>query len=182
MTYRLVLPDGSHRDAYEAMMDRWEAMEENIQPELLRRYSKGIGGNVSYEKWLSWCEDDRTTGSMLSTGVPAALHFLVDEAGVIYGAVVQNQGRTHMGHLHAGIAPWYRGKGYGTLLLKLSLELCYEQGMKQVEVVTCQWNQRAIRVLEKNGGRLIKAFVEDDVAWLRYLFEPEKSGSFSENH
>ena len=166
---RLEIPNELHKEAYEALMERWEETEPQMQPELLRR------GKATYEKWLSWCEDDRTTGSMLSTGVPAVLYFLVDEAGIIYGAVVQNKAPTHMGHLHAGIAPWYRGKGYGTLLLHLALERCYEQGITQVEVVTCQWNRRAIRVLEKSGGRLIEEFVEGDVVRLRYLFERKKT-------
>ena len=67
-------------------MDRWETIEKNIQPELLRRYSKSLGANVSYSKWLEWCEDDRTTGSMLSTGVPCTLYFFVDDTGEILGA------------------------------------------------------------------------------------------------
>ena len=56
-----------NEEAYIQMRDKWETIEENIQPELLRRYSKNSGENVSYSKWLEWCEDDRTTGSMLST-------------------------------------------------------------------------------------------------------------------
>ena len=60
--YRLEIPNFSHKQAYESMMDRWESLEPQMQPELLRR------GKASYEKWLAWCEDDRTTGSMLSTG------------------------------------------------------------------------------------------------------------------
>ena len=35
--YSLVLPDETHEEAYIQMMDKWEAIEENIQPELLRR-------------------------------------------------------------------------------------------------------------------------------------------------
>ena len=85
------------------MMDKWEAIEENIQPELLRRYSKSLGTKVSYSKWLKWCEDDRTTGSMLSTGVPCTLYFFVDNTGEILGAIEINQQNTHRGHLHAGI-------------------------------------------------------------------------------
>ena len=56
---RLEIPNELHKEAYEALMERWEETEPQMQPELLRR------GKATYEKWLSWCEDDRTTGSML---------------------------------------------------------------------------------------------------------------------
>jgi len=82
----------------------------------MRRYScKDKSAPVSYAKWLAWCEDDRTTGAMLSTHVPCTLHFLVDSEDEIYGSIVINHAHTHRGHLHAGIVPWHRGKGYGAM-------------------------------------------------------------------
>jgi len=43
----LVLPNLSHKAEYCRVMDRWKALESNIQPELMRRYSKRLGANVS---------------------------------------------------------------------------------------------------------------------------------------
>ena len=109
--YKLVIPDKSYEHQYTNMMDRWESIEDDIQPQLLRRYSDSQGKNVEYSKWLEWCEDDRTTGSMLSTGVPCTLYFFIDDTSEILGAIEINQKNTHRGHLHAGIVPWHRGKG-----------------------------------------------------------------------
>lgn len=92
----------------------------------------------------------------------------------IIGAIVRNHSATYMGHLHAGIAPWYRGKGYGTLMLQLALEVCKQATMDVVEIVTCKENVGAIRVLEKNGGIAVEEFIKDEIWRLRYRFDLRK--------
>lgn len=166
--YSLVLPDKNHEEAYIQMMDKWEAIEENIQPELLRRYSKSLGANVSYSKWLEWCEDDRTTGSMLSTGVPCTLYFFIDDTSEILGAIEINHKNTHRGHLHAGIVPWYRGIGLGTKMLESALEICRNMGMTNADIVPYKSNKSAIKTILKNGGVLIEEFYEDEKCSQRY--------------
>ncbi len=169
--YSLVLPDKNHEEAYIQMMDKWESIEENIQPELLRRYSKSLGANVSYSKWLEWCEDDRITGSMLSTGVPCTLYFFVDDTGEILGAIEINQKNTHRGHLHAGIVPWHRGKGLGTIMLELALNICKDMGMTSVDIVSYKSNKSAIKTILKNGGTLMDEFYEDEKWSQRYTIQ-----------
>ncbi len=166
--YKLVIPDETYEKQYTAMMDKWESIEDNIQPQLLRRYSKSLGENVSYSKWLEWCEDDRTTGSMLSTGVPCTLYFLVDDSKEIYGAIVVNSANTHRGHLHAGIAPWHRGRGLGTIMLRLALDICRDTEFKSVEIVPYENNHGAIKTILKNGGKLKEKFCDDGKTSLRF--------------
>ena len=166
--YSLVLPDEIHEEAYIQMMDKWEAIEENIQPELLRRYSNSLGTKVSYSKWLEWCEDDRTTGSMLSTGVPCTLYFFVNDTSELLGAIEINQKNTHRGHLHAGIVPWHRGKGLGTKMLESAFEICRNMGMTSVDIVPYKTNKSAIKTVLKNGGILMDEFYEDEKWSQRY--------------
>ena len=166
--YKLVIPDKTYEHQYTEMMGRWESIEDNIQPELLRRYSKSLGRNAPYSKWLEWCEDDRTTGSMLSTGVPCTLYFFVDDTGEIFGAIEINQKNTHRGHLHAGIVPWHRGKGLGTKMLESALEICRNIGMTNVDIVPYKSNKSAVKTILKNGGVLIDEFYEDEKWSQRY--------------
>ncbi len=166
--YKLVIPDETYENQYTEMMDNWESIEDNIQPQLLRRYSKSLGENVLYSKWLEWCEDDRTTGSMLSTGVPCTLYFLVDDSKEIYGAIVINSSNTHRGHLHAGIAPWHRSKGLGTIMLHLALDICRDIEFKSVEIVPYENNHGAIKTILKNGGKLKEKFCEDGKTSTRF--------------
>lgn len=165
---QLVIPDACHEKMYTSMMDRWEASGEKIAPQLLSRYSGKIKKNVPYKRWLEWCEDDRTTGSNLSTKVPCTLYFLIEDEKEIIGSIVINHGNTHRGHLHVGIAPWHRGKGYGTAMLELALEKCRKMGFQSVEIVPYKGNIGAIKTILKNGGVLINEFREKRVWSQRY--------------
>ena len=165
---RLEIPNKTHQSEYERVMDKWEQLEENIQPQLMRRYSKKRNGNIPYDIWLSYCEDDRTTGSMLSTHIPCTLFFCVTDAGEIVGSIVLNHADTRRGHLHAGIVPWYRGQGYGTEMLWLALQKCKEKGIETVHIVPYKDNTAAIHTILNNGGYLIEEFADDGEDSLKY--------------
>ena len=161
--FSLVIPDASHESEYVRLMDKWEKLEANIQPELMRRYNKEKDEYASYAKWLAWCKDDRTTGSMLSTHVPCSLHFLINHESEIYGAIAINHANTHRGHLHAGIVPWHRSKGYGTMMLRLALSRCREMGMRAVQIVPHRDNVGAVKTILGNGGVWIEDFCEEGI-------------------
>ena len=164
----LMIPDICHEKMYTGMMERWEATGEKIAPQLLGRRSSVTNEIVSYARWLEWCEDDRTTGSNLATKVPCTLYFLIEDEKEIIGSIVMNHASTYRGHLHAGIVPWHRGKGYGTIMLELALEKCRENGLKKVEIVPYKDNIGAIRTILNNGGTLIEEFCEEDIWSQRY--------------
>lgn len=86
----------------------------------------------------------------------------------IIGSIVMNHSSTHRGHLHAGIAPWHQGKGYGTIMLELALEKCRENGLKKVEIVPHKDNIGAVKTILNNGGTLIEEFCEEDIWSQRY--------------
>lgn len=167
----LAIPDESHEKAYAEMISRWEKTSEDINPSLLGRYSDNKNRNLTYAEWLVCCEDDRTTGSMLSTGVPCTLYFLMNGLGEILGGIEINHANTHRGHLHAGITPWKRGRGYGTVMLKLALEKCREMGFDKVEICTHKDNIGAIKTILVNGGVLTEEFFESGIWSNRYSIE-----------
>lgn len=157
----LAIPNFSHEKAYTEMMECWEMIETNINPSLLGRYSDNKKRNLSYSEWLACCEDDRTTGSMLSTNIPCTLYFLMNGSEEILGGIEINHANTHRGHLHAGIAPWNRGMGFGKIMLKLALEKCREMGLNKVEICTHKENIGAIKTIAGNGGVLTEEFLEN---------------------
>lgn len=167
----LAIPNETHEKAYTEMMNRWEDIETDINPSLLGRYSSNKKRNLTYAEWLKCCEDDRTTGSMLSTGVPCTLYFLVNEQGEIYGGIEINHAPTHRGHLHAGIVPWHRGKGYGSKMLSLALEKCREMNLDRVEICPHKDNPGAIKTILNNGGTLSEEFFENGRYSQRYIIE-----------
>lgn len=167
----LEIPNESHEKAYTDMIERWESSGQKIAPQLLSRYSSRLQQNVSYSKWLEWCEDDRTTGSSLSTNVPATLYFLMTDSGEILGSIVINHGNTKRGHMHAGIVPWKRNQGFGTILLRLALEKCREMGFTRVELVPYKGNDGAVGIILKHGGVLLEEFLDDGELSLRYAID-----------
>lgn len=166
--FTLEIPNKNHQAEYERIMTEWEQLEENIQPELMRRYSKKLGCNIPYNIWLSYCEDDRTTGSMLSTHIPCTLFFCVKDNKEIVGCIVLNHADTHRGYLHAGIVPWCRGQGYGTKMLQLALQECKIRGIKKVHIVPYKDNKAAIKTILNNGGYLIEEFTDNGRVSLKY--------------
>jgi|LSQX01.2.fsa_nt_gb predicted acetyltransferase len=164
MTYLILeIPNETHRQEYGRIMNKWEQLEDNIQPELMRR------GKASYERWLEYCEDDRTTGSMLSTHVPCTLYFALNEQKEIVGGIVLNHEDTKRGHLHAGIVPWCRGKGYGTAMLALALKECLKKGILKVHICpNSKENISAIQTILNNGGYLLEEFIDDGRITERY--------------
>lgn len=160
---KLEIPNQTHEREYMRVMEKWEALEEYIQPELMRR------GNTPYDKWLEYCEDDRTKASMLSTHIPATLYFMVNEKREICGGIVINHADTKRGHLHAGIVPWHRGEGYGTTMLSLALEECKKMGMRKVHICpNSVENRAAVQVILNNGGYLLDKFMDDGKMIERY--------------
>ncbi len=173
-TVYLCIPDATHEEAYARLMDRWEKTETNIQPELLRRYGSG-GKKVPYTKWLEWCEDDRTTGSMLADHIPCTLYFLVHINGEILGCVEINHRNTQRGHIHIGVAPWQRRKGYANAMIALALERCREMGMTKVQCVPFKDSIGAVHAVVNNGGIFLEEFCENGVWSERYEIDLECS-------
>ena len=58
------------------------------------------------------------------------------------------------GHIGYDVRPSERGRGYGTLLLKLTLEKARETGLRRVRLSCDTDNLASAKVIERNGGRL----------------------------
>lgn len=58
------------------------------------------------------------------------------------------------GHIGYELRPSERGRGYGTLILRLGLEWARKIGLKRAMLTTDVTNERSIRVIKANGGEL----------------------------
>lgn len=103
---------------------------------------------------------DAELGIGIPTGwVPSSTYWLVRDDQFILG----NSSLRHFltpsledigGHIGYRIHPLERGKGYGTLILKLTLEKARLRGLSEV-LVTCNTdNIASARVIQNNGGVL----------------------------
>ncbi len=65
---------------------------------------------------------------------------------------------TCLGHVGYSVVPWRRRRGYATDALRQALPLLKEQGLPFVEVQTTPDNVGSQRVIETNGGVLVKEY------------------------
>jgi predicted acetyltransferase len=93
--------------------------------------------------------------------VPANTFWLVD-GGEFIGAVnIRARADSHVlahfgGHVGYGIRPSLRGRGYGTRQLALALQICRGMGIGIVRISCAEDNVASRRIIEKNGGVLLR--------------------------
>ena len=58
------------------------------------------------------------------------------------------------GHIGYEIRPSKRGRGYGTILLRMGLEIARERGLERVLLTCDETNIGSRKVIENNGGQL----------------------------
>jgi predicted acetyltransferase len=69
---------------------------------------------------------------------------------------------TCLGHIGYAVVPWKRGRGYATEALRQVLPEIAREGLRYVEITTVPDNVPSRRVIERNGGVLVEAFVQPE--------------------
>ncbi|MGD8170706.1 GNAT family N-acetyltransferase [Vibrio sp. TRT 21S02] len=106
---------------------------------------------------------DESLGLNLREGyVPCSHFWLVDESQTIIGIVrVRHNIDTDFlareaGHIGYCVAPAFRRKGLGTLMLKLALLEAQKLGIQSALLTANEFNIGSRRVIEANGGKFNK--------------------------
>lgn len=111
---------------------------------------------------------DYSLGRNLPDGwVPASEYWLVRNGWLVVGTSglrhKLNKNLSHRGgHIGYCIRPSERQKGYGTLILKLTLEKARELGLSRVLVTCDSDNATSARIIQNNGGVLENEIVIKD--------------------
>ena len=160
-------PSIKHKQQYEEMMNEWETYGGRINPGALRRYSKRIARNVSYEEWLKWVEEDSDNATCPPESAPQHLYFLVDDAGRVLGATsirpcLNEALKKSGGHMGGGIRPSERMKGYATRMLSLSLPLAKSFGIDRLLITCDKDNIGSAKAIINNNGILENEIVEEN--------------------
>lgn len=171
----LIQPTMDDADAAILMMDKWKAFCGRINPGLLRKL-----GN-DYFDWMEEIKRASDKSLCTSDDVPQTLYWLKSSDGNILGAASIRHYLNHSniidgGHVAYGIAPEYRGRGYGNEVLRLAVEKLHEMKIYKI-LVTCDAdNYVSQKVILNNGGVLEnQMFDEDGVMVNRYWIEGPKN-------
>ena len=123
-----------------------------------------------FEKYLK-----EINSTIVSEGhVPDSTFFLYDEARDIFVGACNirhylNESLLKTGgHIGDGIRPSERGKGYGTMIIKLALEECKKLGIDKVLMTCDKDNIGSKKAIIKNGGILENEVLEDGNIVQRY--------------
>lgn len=171
----LVEPTMDDADAAIRMMDKWRAYGGRINPGLLRKL-----GN-DYSDWLEEIKRASDESLCTSDDVPQTFYWLKSSDGNILGAAslryyLNQSNIIDGGHVAYGIAPEYRGRGYGNEVLRLAVDKLHEMKIYKI-LVTCDADNHASqKVILNNGGALENQMLDEDgVLVNRYWIEGSKN-------
>lgn len=127
---------------------------------------------------LQRLDEDARSEDVLSGRAPQTTYWLVRDGHELIGSsrlrhlltpLLEKEG----GHIGYDIRPSQRGKGYGTQILRLTLEKARELGLERVLVTCDDDNYASARIIEKNGGVLMDKVLLDESGELvrRYWIE-----------
>jgi predicted acetyltransferase len=147
------------------------------------RYREAI---ADFEGFIQLCSDEAIGRNLAPDRVPQSTFWLVHDGQRILGcsrlrhtlnAFLEEEG----GHIGYDIRPSERWRGYGTLLLRLTLDKARGLGLKQVLVTADSPNVASWRIIEKNGGVLCSEALSQHTGELlrKYWIELYVSGNRS---
>jgi ribosomal protein S18 acetylase RimI-like enzyme len=140
-----------------------------LREELVRIYLEGYKGLEQYSYRAPWMV--KRYLNWLYKGDPAGF-FVVEEEGKIAGFVSAHSrwfwGMELVGEIHElVIAPAYRRRGFGTALLRHTIEFLRSKGRKRIGLWVGKENEQAKKLYRKFGFRPTDVF---DV-WERWVLD-----------
>jgi predicted acetyltransferase/predicted GNAT family N-acyltransferase len=142
-----------------AMHGEFMASGGRIHPGVIKLFK---GDFSEYLKEVVNAESGRRVGY-----VPCRIMLMKDDTGRIFGMVslrfeLNDYLFRYGGHIGYGVRPSERGKGYGTIQLKLALEEMRKRGIYRVLITCDKDNPASAKVIQNCGGVLENEVTEDD--------------------
>ena len=149
----LTLATPELRDAFVDMASEYHDCGEDRYDWVLNRYANDFAG------YLELLDNQLRKIGMPVEWSPQSTFFLVDEKRRFLGSSRLRHGlhprlREWGCHIGYDIRPSERRKGYGTLILKLTLQKARDIGLTSVMLTCDATNVGSIGVIKNNGGRI----------------------------
>jgi predicted acetyltransferase len=99
--------------------------------------------------------------------VPSTEWWLINDNNDIVGTIrlrhrLAERNRLEGGHIGYDISPSYRSKGYGKIILKLTLDKAKDFGLEKV-LITCDFdNIGSKKIIEHNGGNIENTIISKE--------------------
>ncbi len=130
-------------------------------------HDKFAGAFEDFAAYVATLEKQKDPQDLLPNRVPGSTLWLVtDESRVVGTSRLRHWLVPHLevegGHIGYDVRPSERGRGYGTVLLAMTLEKARDLGLGEVLVTCDRDNIASVRVIEKNGGQEVGQGVSED--------------------
>ena len=124
-------------------------------PNFLHHYTESI----SFERYLEVLAEQERGEHLPPDRVPSTFLCAFAGASIVGRASIRHSLNAFLeregGHIGYVVLPEYRRRGYGTAILRLSLQVAHDTlGIDRVLVTCDDDNAASIRVIETNGGKL----------------------------
>ena len=149
-----------------------------IEYEMLQGIENGENGfmndvyGMSFEDFKTWLknQDDYSLGQNLPEGwIPFTTYFLYDNDIPVGIGRVRHETSEYLqkvigaGEIGYGISKKFRGMGYGNILFQEILKKCKDFGYQKITLFPHKNNQPTIKIMLKNGGKIIGKFNEEKI-------------------
>ena len=164
----LTLPDIKDKDEYYSYREEFRESHSSMD---------GCGSLSRIEDIESWIEKENGmwNGENLEKGFVPSTTLVAKRRidGQIVGMVnILHKLNEHLmnygGNIGYSVRPSERRKGYGSLILKLSLSYCRALNMEKALVTCNEENQGSRKIIEKNGGKYENTVKNGDILTQRY--------------
>ncbi|MBP6931325.1 MAG: GNAT family N-acetyltransferase [Candidatus Pacebacteria bacterium] len=110
-----------------------------------------------FDSFISSVKDAKEGKNLPENYVPQTVYWIVENDKFIGRVSVRHILNDHLllsGHIGYAVRPSERGKGYGSIALKLALHKAKELGIEKALVTCADGNIASRKIIEKNGGIL----------------------------
>lgn len=149
------LKDVEFVELSDKLQDKFLEMAKDYQSIGEDRFKSGI---EDFGGFLKYLELHRTGKNLPNGNVPFNTFFLSVSGKLVgSGSLRHNLNEklaVYGGHIGYAVRPSERRKGYGSLILHLTLEKAQEFGFQRVFLTCDTDNIASVKIIEKNGGRL----------------------------
>jgi predicted acetyltransferase len=119
---------------------------------------------------------DFKNGNIQDGKVSSLTYWFINNENVIIGTSrlrteLNEFFKTLGGNIGYDVRPTYRKKGYGTQILKITLEIAKEKGLKNVLITCDDDNIGSYKIIEKNGGKLLNIINNDETKILKRRYQ-----------
>ena len=153
------------KEEIERMVKEFAEANDEYPFEGLGNFKKGH--EESYEEFYKGLEVNKHIDEINPNWANQTSYVLIDKNGHIYGAAnIRHELKGKLfeigGHVGYAIRPSERGKGLGTLILKLTLEKAKDRGLDKVYLGAYEDNVGSWKIMENCNAQFDKIVYEDD--------------------